>query len=60
MVKSTKSQHLREKVRVEVNRAKQTTLENTIHDNKTTSARVALPFEKKIEITEIATVTEMD
>lgn len=60
MVKSTKSQHLREKVRAEVNRAKQTTLENTIHNNNTTSTRVALPFEKKIEITEIAAVTEMD
>ncbi len=60
MVKSTKRQHLREKVRAEVNRAKQTTLENIIHHNKTTSATVALPFEKKIEITEIVAVTEMD
>lgn len=61
MVKQTKSQRLREKVRIEAKDSKQTTLGSLPQAHKTEPSKVVLPEKKKqIEITEVATSTRED
>lgn len=61
MVKSTKSQRMREKIRADIKRSKQTTLGNMLEANKTEPAITAAPGQKKqIEIAEIDTSTRED
>ena len=61
MVKSTKTQRFREKMRSEVKRSKQTTLENTTEIGKTEPPKTTVPLPKKqIELTEIGTSSRED
>jgi hypothetical protein len=61
MVKSTKTQRLREKVRVEVKYSKQTTLGNLQETRKIEPSNAAeLERKKQIEITEVSTSTRED
>jgi len=61
MVKQTKSQRLREKVRIEAKNSKQTTLGSLPEAHKTETKNVIVPEQKKqIEITEITTSTRED
>lgn len=56
MVKSTKTQRLREKMRADIKQSKQTTLGNKVETMKKEPSKVNLPERKKlIEITEIST-----
>jgi hypothetical protein len=61
MVKSTKTQRLREKIRADVKHSKQTTLDTQPEPHKTEPAKAVVPEQKKqIEITEISTTTRED
>jgi len=61
MVKSTKTQRLREKVRVDVKHSKQTTLGNPSETCSIEPPRAAEPLQnKQIEITEVSTSSRED
>jgi hypothetical protein len=61
MVKSTKTQRLREKMREDIKHSKQTTLVTLPEPRKAEPAKTAVPEQKKqIEITEISTNTRED
>jgi hypothetical protein len=58
MVRSTKTERLREKMRADIRRSKQSTLDNLPEARKAEPAKPSVPEEKKhIEITEISTTT---
>jgi len=61
MVKPTKTQRIREKIRADVKYSKQTTLENQPEAHKTEPAKKTAPTQQKqIEITQINTTTRED
>ena len=61
MVRSTKTQRLREKMRIDIKRSKQTTLGNTAEPMKKEFAKPDVPeLKKQIEITEISTSVRED
>jgi hypothetical protein len=61
MVRSTKTQRLREKIRADVKHSKQTTLGTRPELHRTQPAKAAVPEQKKqIEITDISTTTRED
>jgi hypothetical protein len=61
MVKTTKTQRLRERMRTDINHSNQTTLGNPPEPNKSEPATAVLPEPKKrIEIAEISTSTKED
>jgi hypothetical protein len=61
MVKSTKTDRLREKMRADIRRSKQSTLENLLKPQKAESTKSNEPKQKKqIEITETNTTTKED
>ena len=61
MVKSTKSQRLKEKMRIDIKHSGQTTLGNLPEAHKTEPARAFVPEQKKqIEITQLSTSTRED
>jgi hypothetical protein len=61
MVKSNKTQRLREKIRADVKHSKQTTLDTQPETHKAESVTVAVPKQKKqIEITGISTTSRED
>jgi hypothetical protein len=61
MVKSTKTQRLREKIRSDVKHSKQATLDTPSESHRARPAKTVVPEQKKqIEITEISTATRED
>jgi hypothetical protein len=61
MVKSTKTQRLREKIRADVKNSKQATLDTRPEPQRARPAKAVVPEQKKqIEITEISTTTRED
>lgn len=61
MVRSTKTERLREKMRADIRRSKQSTLDNLPEARKAEPAKPSVPEQKKqIEITEISTNTRED